>query len=123
MLSKIQVVKRRKAIESIYDGLCTITGSQEVVAEDGTTEFEDSVICTDQPCRLSFGSSKTQTGETATETTQEAILFLAPEIVVPAGSHVVVKQHDTTREYKLSSTPAVYSTHQEISFSLKDRWA
>jgi hypothetical protein len=116
------MVKQRKAIESLYEGVCTITGSQEVIVEDGTTEFEEVVICEGQPCRLSFGSSKTQTGEAATETTQEAKLFLAPEIVVPAGSHVVVTQHERMWEYKLSSTPAVYSSHQEISFSLKDRW-
>lgn len=123
MLSKIQVVKRRKAIESLYEGVCTITGSQAITVEDGTTEFEDVVICTDQPCHLSFGSSKTQTGEAATETTQEVKLFLAPEIIVPAGSKVVVNQHERTWEYKLSTVPVVYSTHQEISFSLKDRWA
>ncbi len=122
MLSKIQVVKRRKAIEALYDGICTITGSQEVTT-DGITDFETVEICADQPCRLSFGSSKTQSGEAATETTQEVKLFIAPELIIPAGSHVTVTQHERTWEYKLSSTPAVYSTHQEITFSLKDRWA
>ena len=123
MLSKIQVVKRRKAIESLYEGVCTITGSQEITNEHGITDFATVEICADQPCRLSFGTSKTQTGEAATETTQEAKLFLAPEIVVPAGSHIVVTQNNYTLEYKLSTVPTVYSTHQEISFSLKDRWA
>lgn len=123
MLSPIQVVKHRNAIESLYIGVCTITGSQEVTDEHGITDFEDVVICADQPCRLSFGTSKTQTGEAATETTQEAKLFIAPELVIPAGSRVTVTQHERTWEYKLSSTPAVYSTHQEITFSLKDRWA
>ena len=123
MLSKIQVVKHRKAIELLYDGLCTITGMQEVIKENGATGFEQIEICTDQPCRLSFGTSRTQTGEAATETALESKLFLAPEIVVPAGCRVTVKQNNSTWEYKLSSTPAVYATHQEIVFSLKDRWA
>lgn len=123
MLSKIQVVKRRKAVELLYDGLCTITGMQEVTKENGATGFEPVEICTEQPCRLSFGTSRTQTGEAATETAQEALLFLAPDIVVPAGSRITVKQCGYTFDYKLSSTPAVYSTHQEIVFSLKDRWA
>lgn len=123
MLSKIQVVKRRKAMELLYDGACTITGMQEITKENGATGFKPVEICTDQPCRLSFGTSRTQTGEAATETAQEAKLFLAPELVVPAGSHVTVKQNNSTWEYKLSSTPMVYSTHQEITFSLKDRWA
>lgn len=123
MLSTVQVVKRRKAIELLYDGVCTITGMQEITKENGATGFESVEICTDQPCRLSFGTSRTQTGDVATETVQEAKLFLAPEIVVPAGSRVTVKQNNSTWEYKLSSTPAVYATHQEITFSLKDRWA
>ena len=123
MLSKIQVVKRRKAIEMLYEGICTITGMQEITKENGATGFEPVTICTDQPCRLSFGTSRTQTGDTATETVQEAKLYLAPELVVPAGSRVTVKQNNSVWEYKLSSTPAVYATHQEISFSLKDRWA
>lgn len=123
MLSKIQVVKHRKAIEVLYDGVCTVTGMKEVTKESGATGFEPVEICTDKPCRLSFGTSRTNTGEAATETTHEATLFLAPEIVIPAGSRVAVKQHGYTWEYKLSSIPAVYSTHQEIKFSLKDRWA
>lgn len=123
MLSKNQVVKHRKAIELLYDGVCTVTGMQEVTKESGATGFEPVVICDNQPCRLSFGASRTNTGEAATETTHEAQLFLAPEIVIPAGSRVTVTQHGYTWEYKLSSDPAVYSTHQEIKFSLKDRWA
>jgi hypothetical protein len=122
MLSKNRVV-RRKAIESLYDGLCTIIGNQKVVAEDGTTEFEEVVVCKDQPCRLSFGSSKTQAGETATGTMQTITLFLAPEIVVPAGSKITVTQNGRTTEYECSNTPEVYSAHQQISLSLKDRWA
>lgn len=123
MLSTNQVVKNRKAIESMYSGKCTITGSQEITKDNGATGFEPMEICTDEPCRLSFGTSRTQTGEAATETAQEAKLFLAPEINVPAGSRVVVTQNNITREYKLSTIPAVYSTHQEIVFSAKDRWA
>ena len=116
------MVKQRKAIEALYDGVCTITGSREVPDGDGVVEFEAVVICTDQPCHLSFGSSKTQTGTVATDTTQTITLFLAPEIVVPAGSHVVVTQNHATVEYNLSTTPAVYPTHQEIRFTLKDGW-
>lgn len=123
MLSKLQVVKRRKAIESLYEGICTITGMQEIAKDNGATGFESVVICTDQPCRLSFGASKTTTGTAATGTAQTITLFLAPEINVPAGSQITVTQNGRTTEYELSSIPAVYSTHQEIVFSAKDRWA
>ena len=123
MLSTLQVVKRRKAIETLYDGKCTITVNEEYTKDNGASGFRPVVLCEDEPCRLSFGSAKTQTGEVATETTHEAVLFIAPELVVPAGSHIAVTQYNATREYNLSSIPAVYATHQEISFSAKDRWA
>lgn len=122
MLSKNQVV-RRKAIESLYDGRCTITASQEYTKDNGATGFKSVEICTEQPCRLSFGTSKTQEGEAATGTTQTITLFLAPEIVVPAGSKITVTQNGRTTDYECSNTPEVYSLHQQISLSLKDRWA
>ena len=122
MLSKNKVVKMQKIIEQLYDGKCTITGSQETTDEDGATIFETVVICENQPCRLSFGASKIQEGDSATEQTQEIKLFIAPDIVVPAGSRLTVVQNGVTQEYKLSGVSVTYPTHQEISFTLKDRW-
>ena len=123
MLSTLQVVKRRKVIETMYDGECTITVNEEYTKENGASGFRPTMLCEKQPCRLSFVSAGTKMGETGAEKTHEAKLFLSPDITVPAGSRITVTQNNVTREYKLSTIPAIYSTHQEIVFSTEDRWA
>ena len=123
MLSSNQVVTIRNAIETLYNGLCTVTCNQEIESEDGSTEFEQVVICENQPCHLSFGSARTQEGNSATGISQSITLFVAPELEIPAGSKIVVLQNEREWKYKTSTVAAVYDTHQEITFSLEDRWA
>lgn len=125
MLSKITMVKARKAIESLYDGKCTIIEHQKVKKEDKSTGFQDVVVHEDIPCRLSF---KTVTNTKPTETAASAVtqitkVFLAPEIKVKPGSKMIITQNDVTAEYKSSGKPAVYSTHQEIILELFKGWA
>jgi hypothetical protein len=125
MLSKTKMVKARKAIESLYDGKCTITEHQKIKKEDKSTGFQDVVVLTDQPCRLSF---KTITNTNQTDTAASAVVqitkvFLAPEIQVKPGSKLTITQNDVTTEYKSSGEPAFYSTHQEIVLELFDRWS
>ena len=124
MLSKNQVVKVRKAIESLYTGKCTITEHQKIKKENKSTGFEDVVVLTDQPCRLSFSNiTNTSTGDAASAVTQIVKVFLAPEIQVKPGSKLTITQDDVTTEYKSSGKPAHYSTHQEIILELFEEWA
>ena len=125
MFQTNQMVKARKAIESLYDGTCTITEHQKVKNEDKSTGFKDVVVLKDQLCRLSFKTiSQTNPNENgAAAMVQVTKLFIAPEIQVKAGSKVTVTQKGVTTEYKNSGVPAVYTTHQEIILELFDRWA
>lgn len=125
MLSKNQVVKARKAIESMYDGTCTIIERQKVKLPNKSTGFKDIVVLEDIPCRLSF---KTITNTTQAETGVSAVVqvtkvFIAPEIQVKPGSKLTITQNDVTTEYKSSGQPAIYTTHQEIELELFERWA
>ena len=125
MLSKNQVVKARKAIESMYDGTCTIIEHQKVKLPNKSTGFKDIVVLEDIPCRLSF---KTITNTNQTETGISAVVqvtkvFIAPEIQVKPGSKLTITQNDVTTEYKSSGQPAIYTTHQEIELELFERWA
>lgn len=125
MLSKIKMVKARKAIESLYDGTCTITEHQKVKKENKSTGFQDVVVLENEPCRLSFktinNTNSTETGASAV--VQIAKVFLAPEIKVKPGSKLSVTQNGVTTEYKSSGEPAFYSTHQEIVLELFKGWA
>ena len=124
MLSKIKMVKARKAIESLYDGKCTITEHQKVKKENKSTAFVDVVVLEDEPCRLSFKTinNTSQTDNAASAVVQITKVFLAPEIQVKPGSKLTITQNNVTTEYKSSGKPAVYSTHQEIVLELFQGW-
>lgn len=125
MLPKNGLVKARKAIESFYDGKCTITEHQKVKLANKSTGFEDVVVLEDEPCRLSFKSvtATNQTDTAASTVVQVTKLFLAPEIEVKPGSKLTVTQNDVTTEYQNSGKPAVYATHQEIILELFKGWS
>lgn len=125
MLSKTYMVKVREAIESLYDGKCTITEHQKVKKENKSTGFRDVVVLEDVPCRLSFKTinNTNQTDTAASSVAQVTKVFLAPEIQVKPGSKLTVTQNNVTTEYKSSGEPAVYSTHQEIVLELFKEWA
>lgn len=126
MLSKTKVVKKaRKAIESLYDGKCTITEHQKIKKENKSTGFQDVVVLEDVPCRLSFKTinSTNQTDTAASAVVQITKVFLAPEIQVKPGSKLTITQNDVTTEYTNSGKPAFYSTHQEIILELFKGWA
>lgn len=125
MLSQTKMVKARKTIESLYDGKCTITEHQKVKKENKSTGFQDVVVLTDVPCRLSFKTinNTNQTDTAASAVVQITKVFLAPEIQVKPGSKLTITQNDVTTEYKSSGEPAFYSTHQEIVLELFKGWA
>lgn len=107
----------RKAIESLYKGICTITNSQEVFNPvTKRTTFKDVVICENEPCRLSYSStSNADQTETTANVIQTVKIFIAPELEIKAGSKITVTQNNVTRTYKASSIQAVYTNHQEIN--------
>ena len=124
MLSKNQMVKVRKAIESIYSGTCTITEYQEYTRPNMSTGHKEVVVLEGQSCRLSFSNSpNTQQTESAAQVVQITKLFLAPEIKIKAGSKITVTQNGVTTEYQSSGEPAIYQTHQEIILELFKGWA
>lgn len=115
----------RKAQESQYSGVMTVT-ERHKAREERTklTSQDDVVVLEGQPCRLSFETLKSaQQSEAAASITQAIKLFLAPEIVVRPGSKVTVTQDGFTADYKCSGVPAIYPTHQEIVLELSERWA
>lgn len=112
----------RKAIESLYTGLCDITNQQEVLdVVTGQTSFTEVVAVSKQPCRLSYSVITAATeGDSAATVKQIIKLFIAPEIEVMAGARVAVTQNGRTTEYKAAGQPAVHSNHQEVILRLAD---
>ena len=125
MLSKAQVVRVRKAIESLYIGSCTVSEYQKVIKPNKSTGFKEVVVLENQPCRASFENinATNSTDNLASSVVQIITLFIAPELEIKPGSKITVNQNSTVKSYKLSGEPALYDTHQEIVLELFDDWA
>ena len=114
----------RKAIESTYGGVLTVTEHRKVTDENTKlTNYQDIVVVEDQPCHLSFETLNSAVqSESAAAITQTIKLFVSPDIPMKAGSKITVTQAGVTADYTCSGIPAVYETHQEIILELFERW-
>ncbi len=110
----------RAAIESEYRGVCDVTVfSQTKDNETEITRVAEEVVLRDMPCRLSFeGLKSAEQTETAARVSQRAKLFISPEIRIPSGSRITVRQDGSEREFAMSGIPAIYPTHQEVMLRL-----
>lgn len=132
MLSKAKMVKARKAVESLYDGLCDVIEYKKVLKANKSTSFTEVTVLHNQPCRLSYKAStsmslsikSTQEKENLSSEMEQMIkLFIAPDITINPGSKIVVTQNGVSVAYKSSGQPAIYQTHQEITLDLFEGWA
>ena len=125
MFSKTEMVRARKAIESLYNGKCTITEHEKVKKENKSTGFVETVIVENQPCKISFSTinstNSTETGASALVSVVK--LFIAPEVRIQPGSKITVTQNNVTTEYQNSGQPAFYNTHQEVILELFKGWS
>lgn len=116
----IDITFARPVIELLYEGLATIKVKQTV--KDPVTKLtrpnEEVILCEDEPCRVSQHSDPISESRVLPTATETVMLFIRPELEIPAGSHVIVTQHGETREYATSGRPAVFCTHQEINLEI-----
>lgn len=110
----------RMAIESLYEGKCTIYEYKKVKdRKTKMTNFKDMAVIKNQPCRLSYMNTNVVSNENnANSVVQSIKLFIAPEVEVKAGCKIVVTQNNITKTYQKSGEPAIYGTHQEINLEL-----
>ncbi len=137
MLSEVEVVRARNAIESTYIGICEIVEKQEVLQSDMTTLFVDVVAYSELPCRLSYESITVTNQNQLTgvnqssklylkpiaKVGQKCKLFISPDIKVSAGSIIKVLQNGNENYYGCSSEAAIYQTHQEVIVELVSQFA
>ncbi len=123
MLSENQVVRHRRAIESTYNGRCSVIESRKIKNANRSTGFEEVVVYEDVPCKLSYkvsnqGIGIVRSSDDVNFVKQHVKIFVAPEIKIDSNSKIIVRQNGIEREYKNSSEPVVFSTHQEIELRL-----
>lgn len=120
MLSQNQVVKVRKAFETMYDSVCTVIVQEEYEKDNGSTGYKSVTILEDTPCHLKYSSVSDATqNDAVASVSQEIRLFINPDVEIPAGSKITVNSVDYTH----SGVVAKYATHQEIVLSLLERWS
>lgn len=120
MLSANQVVKVRKAIETMYDSVCTAIVHEEYEKPNGATGFRDAILLEEEPCRIDFNCiSASDQGEAVASVSQEIRLFISPDVEIPAGSKIIANSVD----YAHSGVAAKYATHQEIILKLWEKQA
>lgn len=122
---KMAVKTVRKAVESRYDGRCTIYGYKNVEDKDTHLTSQQKVIFyEEQSCHLSYETvTAAEEGSGAAKISQAAKLFCAPELVIAPGSCIVITQAGHTEMYERSGKGAVYETHQEIPLRLSEKYA
>lgn len=115
---------QRSAIESLYEGVCTIVNTEDVTDPvTNITKPEDKIIAENEPCRLSYRNDYTMDNSDSADTVRQIIkLFIKPELDIPAGSLFEITQHGKTSLYSNSGYPEVHSSHQEILLTLNDRY-
>lgn len=113
----------RMAIESTYDGLCTVTEFQQV--KDPVTKVtkqKQVVVLKDQPCALSQVTlASAHSSDTNNAIDYDAKLFISPDIKIKSGSRIRVVQDGMDYEFEETGEPFRYPTHQEIKLKRVDR--
>ena len=118
------VDRARKAIESLYDGTCTVTVQEEYEEENGATGFRPVVTIENEPCHLAFSNTTSaKEGEVAATVSQVTELIIAPEVSIAPGSKITVTQNGVATDYTRSGKPAIYATHQQIVLDLWKGWS
>lgn len=95
-------IAARKALERMYQGRATVIEYQKVKDEYGMTNFQEVTVLEDQPCKLSFETLTSSNGDPVATVSQSVKLFISPDVVIKAGSKIIVTQHGRTTEYSNS---------------------
>ena len=124
MINKART-KARKAIEMLYEHMCTIV-EYEKIKDPITkqTKFGENIVLENQPCKLSFSTTKASDQTESSNQVQQVIkLFIAPEVEIKEGSKIVVVHNNKSSMYKNSGVSSIFPTHQEIALELFKEWA
>ena len=119
------VSMREEALKKLWKDRCDVF-IREKVKDPKTklTDFEEIPLFQDVPCKLSFETlTETAKDDHVASVSQGVKLFLSRDLVVPAGSKIVVKRGERVFYYKRSGEPGVFTYHQEIPLTLFERWA
>lgn len=121
------VSAQRKALERMWKDRCTVIQRVKITDPDTKlTDFSETPLLENQPCKLSFEKLTSTDGENTAAKFQNVKLFLSPDVVIPAGCKIVVQRfNEIDREFTFSNSgeAGVFTNHQEIYLTIWKGWA
>ena len=112
----------RKALEQLWRDRCTIYVQAESTDHiTHLTDFDEKPLIQNQPCKLSFETLTSTSGDELPIVAQSVKLFLSSDVVLPAGCKIVVTRRnkpDTPLAFAKSGEAGVFTDHQEIILTL-----
>lgn len=119
------MVDTSKALQKLWNDTCSIyTYGKTVNSTTKRTEFAESLLYENQPCKLSFETlTSTSEADHAPSIAQGVKLFIDVGLSIPDGSKVVITRGLNTFTYKSSGEPGIFTNHQEINLELFEGWA
>lgn len=118
------VNRHRKALERLWKDRCSVfVQTEETDPSTKLTDFKETPLFEDQPCKLSFSTLSATSGDELPAVAQAVKLFLSPEVDIPPGSKIVVKRSDREFIFSRSGEPGIFSDHQEILLTKFKGWA
>lgn len=118
-----------EALKRLWTDTCEVkVRIAEKDIETGRTLFNENIIISEEPCRVSFklsfeNASSAKKGGIYTAVNQPAKLFMDKKIPIPAGSKITVTRDGELFEFSRSGTPSLYDYHQEIKVEKFKGWA
>ncbi|MTI56153.1 ABC transporter ATP-binding protein [Geosporobacter ferrireducens] len=114
--------KHRRAIEKLYEDICTISRYEKVkdpVTKETKLELKE--IHSDRPCRISQKVLGTN-GQTEIQNKilYEIKLSIDPELDIRQGDEILAAKRGITKKYQAGEPFPPYPTHQEIILQRKD---
>ena len=119
------MVDYKKALQSLWTDKCSVyTYSKTLNELTKRTEFGETLLYSNIPCKLSFDSLATtnSSGDHVDEKTQNVKLFLDETMLIPIGSKVVVTRGKNTFIYKVIGS-GIFHNHQEVKLTIFEGWA
>lgn len=114
----------RKAVESIYDCTCNITGDKEKFKDPKTkeTKLVPRIKYENKPCKVSKQSlSKNNQTDTVNKVMYELKLFISPELDINQGDTIEVTNRFGDKEIYKAGEGFSYNTHQEVILSKESK--
>lgn len=119
------VTARRKALEMLWRGTCTIRVWQPIKDPNThITKHQEVTLYDSIKCKLSHEklTASSNTGGPAV-IAKSVKLSLGNEYNIPAGCKIIVTQDGVSTQYTRSGEPGIFLDHQEIPLELFKEYA